>query len=107
MQITLNHGYPDWIGRRGAFVGQAAGPAMYNTATKDVVQPFAFQTYIDSMSLGITLSGTYIVVFRPSAAGPRPTFKAVWYTLSGMTEVTNATVLSAETVIVTGFCGKF
>lgn len=111
--FALFKGYPDYIGKRFAFAGNYVGPKSYtNTAniatTGDPVQLPGFQNYIDSMSFSsISVSGTYHVHFRPSAAGPRATWSAVWTTISSGTEVSNAVDLSAETVIVEGHGGVY
>lgn len=111
--ITYQHGsYPDLVGRRSIFAGNYVGPASYtNTAniatTGDPVQVGPFNYYIDAIHATVSVSGTYLVRFRPSGPGPRATWKAVWVTISTGNEVTNATNLSAETVIVSGFGGLF
>ncbi len=107
MTLTFLKGYPDLIGKREAFVAAAIGPTSYLTATKDAVAFPVFQGYIDAINPASTVSGTYLVLFVPSGTGARPTWKAVWYTASGMTEVSNAVNLSAEKVQVSGFCGKY
>ncbi len=106
MIFTLNHGYPDLIGKRYAFVGSGVGPTSYNTSTKDAIALPALNNYIDMMFTGVTVSGTYRVVPKPSGIGPRPTWVLVWYTQAGV-EVTNAVNLSAEKVILGGFGGTY
>lgn len=111
--LALMHGYPDRIGKRFVFAGNYTGPKSYtNTAniatTGDPIQLPGFQNYIDSMSFSsVSVSGTYLVRFRPSGPGPRATWKGVWYTISSGTEVTNTTDLSGETVIVDGHGGVY
>lgn len=107
MNLTLLKGYPDRVGKRNTFCASAVGPTSYNTTTKDVVASPVFQFYIDAIFPAMTVSGTYFVTFVPSAGGARPTWKAVWWTVSGMTEVTNTTNLSAETVQFGGFGGFY
>lgn len=111
--LSLFHGYPDYVGKRFTFAGNYVGPTSYtNTSniatTGDPFQLPGFQNYIDALDFSsVSVSGTYLVRFRPSGAGPRATWKAVWYTISSGTEVTNATNLSAETVIVKGLGGVY
>jgi|SRR5579859_641300 len=112
--ISYQHGeYPDLVGRRSIFCGNYVGPKSYtNTSniatTGDPIQVGPFNYYIDILfESSVSVSGTYLVRFRPSSAGPRATWKAVWITISTGNEVGNATDLSAETVIVGGFGGLF
>ena len=111
--LALFHGYPDYIGKRFAFAGNYVGPKSYtNTSniatTGDPVSLPGFQNYIDALDFSsVSLSGTYLVRFRPSQAGPRASWFGVWYTISSGTEVTNATDLSGETVLVQGFGGVY
>ncbi len=111
--LGLFKGYPDYIGKRFAFAGPYVGPKSYtNTSniatTGDPVQLPGFQNYIDALSFSsISVTGTYHVHFRPSAAGPRANWFAVWTTISSGTEVSNAVDLSAETVIVGGLGGVY
>ncbi len=107
MVITLFKGYPDRIGKRFAFAGVGAGPSSYNSTTKDVVSPFAFNTYIDSLHGATSVSGTYIVRAIPSVGGVRATWKLVWVTASSGTEVSNAVDLSAERIILSGLGGMY
>lgn len=112
-QIALFKGYPDSVGKRSIFAGNYVGPKSYtNTAniatTGDPVTLGPFGYYIDVIGFGgNTVSGTYAVRFRASGSGPRATWKAVWFTVSSGTEVTNATDLSAETIIVGGLGGLY
>ncbi len=108
MDITLQHGYPDYVGKRQIFCGSAIGPKSYSTAAaKDPVNSPRFQMYFDTIFPAMTVSGTYQVVFIPSGAGPRATWKAKWFTAVGMVEVVNTTDLSGETINVGGFCGQY
>ncbi len=106
MNLILNSGYPDRIGKRFAFAGYGVGPTSYNTTTKDPIALPGYQNYIDSLNIGYTVSGTYRVVPKPSTIGARATWVLVWYTQAGV-EVTNATNLSAEKVILSGFGGVY
>jgi len=109
MTLTLLPGYPDRIGKRFAWVGSAKGPALYETGGVKVTLP-GFQNYIDCIcSNGIlSVSGTYCVRAIPSAAGKRPTWLLKWYSATTpFAEVTNATVLSAESVQLSGFGGTY
>lgn len=108
MTLTLLPGYPDRIGKRFAWVGNANGPAAYETGGVAIALP-GFQNYIDAINASMmSVSGTYVMRAIPSAAGKRPTWKLKWYTAAApQTEVTNATVLSAETVQLSGFGGTY
>ena len=116
MQLTLLHGYPDYIGKRWAFCGFGKGPKSYvqktGTASTaegggDVVQIPRFQNYFDIIFPAMSLSGTYIVYPYPVASGPRQTWSLKWVTASTGAEVSAATDLSAETVQLGGFGGDY
>ncbi len=105
-KLSYMPGYPDNIGRRFAFACKGVGPTSYNSTAKDVLTLPGFRHYIDNMQgFVVTVSGTYYLQLRPSIAGGRATWKAVWYSVGGVTEVTNATDLSGETFIVGGYGG--
>jgi len=107
MQVTLLHGYPDYIGRRFAFVGYGNGPASYVTGG-DPVALSRYDNYIDDIAGdGLTASGNYIAR-AISAAGPRATFKLKWYPIATPgTEVSPGTNLSAEVLTISGFGGVY
>lgn len=107
MNLNVQQGYPDYIGRRLAFCGNGTGPTSYLRSTGDVLQPFAFQTYYDAVFIGQSVSGTYFGVARPSSAGPRQTWSIHWYVTATNAEVTDTTNLSAETLVVAGFAGRY
>ena len=111
--ITYQHGsYPDLVGRRSIFCGNYVGPTSYtntgnNATTGDSISVGPFNYYIDTMHGTVSVSGTYLLRFRPSGPGPRATWKAVWIVQATGVEVVNGTNLSAETVIVSGYGGLF
>jgi hypothetical protein len=114
MQLTFLHGYPDYIGKRFAFVGYGSGPASYvNTATfktsGDPVLLPRYDNYIDSLNGDyLSVSGNYLVRFVGSAVGARATWVAHWYPIATPgTEVANAVNLSAEQVQFGGFGGVY
>lgn len=109
MIVNLNNGYPDFIGNRQAFAGDAAGPASYNTTTLDPVSLSNPRLFIDIVLSSGTLSnsGNYYAIFEKSGTGERQTWTATWYTAGGFVEVTNGTNLSAESLPVGGFCGQY
>lgn len=107
MNITLQHGYPDYVGKRQILCGSAIGPTSYSQTTGDPVALNRFQTYIDVLFPAYTVSKTYLVLFYPNTTGPRATWTAKWYTAAGMTEVSNLTNLSAEQLQVGGFGGDY
>jgi hypothetical protein len=114
MQPKLLHGYPDLVGKREIFCFNVKGPKPYvNTATFATsgdpvpVNALGYQDYIDVIFSAVSISGTYIVRGVPTTVGPRPSWNLHWYTESSGTEVSNGTDLSAESVQIGGFCGKY
>jgi hypothetical protein len=107
MQVTLFDGYPDYIGRRFAFAGKGVGPSSYSQTTKDVVVLPTFQNYIDAIVASNTVSGTYQLRAKPSVASVRATWVFTWIVTATGLEVANGVNLSAETVIVHGFGGRY
>jgi hypothetical protein len=107
MVISLFKGYPDRMGKRFAFAGSGVGPTSYDATGKDPVSVPVFNTYIDVLHGGTTVSGTYILRAVPSLGGVRATWKLIWVTASTGTEVVGGTNLSAEKVILGGFGGMY
>ena len=108
MQVTLLHGYPDYIGKRLAWAGYGNGPASYVQSTGDPIVIPRFQNYIDTVNGSVqSVSGTYTVVARPSGVGPRRTWALHWFVTSTGAEVANAVNLSAEQVQIGGFGGVY
>ena len=100
--------YPEFVGRRALIVGSATGPTSYSQTTGDVVSLTLPNWYIDAIAgEAQTVSGTYIVRFRPAGTGPRQAWSAHWYATSGGAEVSNAVDLSAEKIQVGAFVGQF
>jgi hypothetical protein len=69
-----------------------------------------FQNFIDTIDTSgiLTVSGTYTVRAIPSGTGPRMTWKLKWFaTASPQTEVTAATDLSAEKLVLSGKGGVY
>lgn len=104
MDVTLNQGYPDRVGRRYIFCGSAVGPSSY-TAGGEVLNIGQFNNYIDSVFTSLSLSGTYILYGIASAVGPRATWKAFIVTRSTGAEASGD--LSAEKFVVSGFAGVY
>lgn len=107
MELTLLKGYPDRVGRRFIFSGNATGPTSYSTTTGDVVTGLPYNNVVDVIFPSMTVSRTYEVRFYPSALGARVTWAARWYTISTGAEVANGTDLSAEQIQVGGFGGTY
>lgn len=114
MQVTLQHGYPDLIGKRSVFCGSGPGPTSYvNTGTAktsgDLVTVAAYEYYIDSIISGgaFSLSGNYYYIAMPSATTPRRTWNLRYFVSSTAAEVANGTNLSAETFLVSGLGGTY
>ena len=100
--------YPEYVGRRGIFVGTATGPASYNTTTFDPVSVALNPYYIDAIPGQVTsVSGNYSVQFHPTGTGTRQTWVAVWFVVSTGAQVANAVNLSAEKIQVGLFGGQF
>lgn len=107
MQVTLLHGYPDYIGKRFAWAGYGNGPKSYVTGGDPVTLP-GFQNYIDIVfASGFSLSKLYNVDPVNSANGQRATWKMIWVVFSTGLEVANGVDLSAETVQIGGFGGTY
>ncbi len=108
MVITLFHGYPDRMGKRSAWVGSGLGPKSYvsGSTPTDTITGLPYQFYIDSVcEISISVSGTYYAIAQPSVAGVRATWNLRYFTASSGAEVSNATDLSAEKFILSGFGG--
>ena len=100
--------YPEFVGRRGLFVGTAVGPASYSQTTYDPVTLSKTPFYIDAFAGdALTVSGTYFVRFRPAATGTRQSWVAVWFVVSTGAQVAAAVNLSAEKIQVGLFGGQF
>lgn len=100
--------YPEYVGRRGIFVGTASGPASYSQTTFDPITIAQNPYYIDAFAGdAFTVSGTYFVRFRPAALGTRQAWVAVWFVAATGLQVGAATVLSAEKIQVGFFGGQF
>lgn len=100
--------YPEYVGRRGIFVGTATGPTSYSQTTGDVVSIAQNPYYIDAFAgSATTVSGTYEVRFKPAGTGVRQTWTAVWYVISTGAQVAAAVNLSAEKIQVGFFGGQF
>lgn len=108
MNVTLLHGYPDYVGKRFIWAGYGIGPSSYSQTTGDAFVVPGFQYQIDTVqSGGLSVSGTYFVRAKPSLGGARATWVLKWYVTSTNAEVANAVDLSAETVQFGGFGGRY
>jgi hypothetical protein len=108
MVVNMTEGlYPDFVGRRQIFAGSGAGPTSYTTGG-DPVTLSNPRLYIDALQGGVaTTDGAFWVVAVPSAAGPRQTWKFIWYTIGTFNQPTAGQNLSTHTLDVAGFCGQF
>ena len=107
MDITLNQGYPDFVGQRLIWAGYTVGPSSYTTGGETLNFPL-FKNYIDSINGPVwSVSGNYYAVPIPSAVGPRATWKLVIYSAGGFTQVTSTTNLSAEKFVISGYGGVY
>ena len=121
MQVTLLHGYPDYIGKRQAWVGTGNGPASYTggNSPTDTLVIDRYQFYVDAITeISISASGTYYAMAQPSVIpiatasqgslpNPRATWSIRYFTTTNGAEVNNGTNLSAEKFTVSGFGGQF
>lgn len=97
MQLTLLHGYPDYVGRRMIFAGYGKGPASY-AATGDPIAPIRYGNYYDIVFESLSVSGKYAVRALPSTFGPRATWNLLWSTVAGaIAGVATATAGSGQT----------
>lgn len=101
--------YPEFVGRRGIFVGiGTGGPVSYSQTTQDPISIAQNPYYIDAFAGdALTVSGTYIVRFKAAATGVRQAWTAVWYVAATGAQVTATTNLSAEKIQVGFFGGQF
>lgn len=100
--------YPEYVGRRGIFVGTATGPASYSQTTGDPVTVALNPYYIDAFCGMVTsVSGNYSVQFHPTTTGTRASWVAVWFVVATGAQVANAVNLSAEKIQVGFFGGQF
>ena len=106
MDVTLNQGYPDRVGRRYIWCGNATGPTSYTTGGESL-NIGQFNNYIDCVIPALSVSGTYILRGIPSGPGPRATWKAYIVTASSGTQVGAGVNLSAEKFVVSGFAGVY
>lgn len=85
------------VGQRVLFCFYASGKASYSNSTHDPVT-FPPGLYMDAIPTVMSVSGTYAVRFKPSAAGTtRATWTAYWYVISTGAEA-NSADLSAEKI---------
>jgi hypothetical protein len=96
MTLTYLHGYPDRIGKRFAWAGYGAGPAVYNSALGDPITLPGFQNYIDTVNSALSVSGNYLVSAVPSVAGARANWSLFW-TYSGAQGVNSLAISAAGT----------
>lgn len=96
MQLSLLSTYEGGIsvGQRQMFVYTASGPASYSQTNGDALS-VPTGVYLDAIPPAVDTTGVYMVIFVPSVTGTRVTWTARYYTLSGMTQVANATNLAA------------
>jgi hypothetical protein len=65
VDITLNQGYPDRVGRRYIFCGSSVGPTSYTTGGESL-NLGQFNNYIDVVIPALSVSGTYILYGIPT-----------------------------------------
>lgn len=106
MQLTFLKGYPDYIGKRFAFVGFGIGPALYVTGGDPITLP-RYDNYLDFIAPAVSVSGTYYIYPIPAGTGNRPTYKLKWVVVATGAEVAANVVLSAESIQIGGFGGVY
>jgi hypothetical protein len=106
VDITLNQGYPDRVGRRYIFCGSSVGPTSYTTGGESL-NLGQFNNYIDVVIPARSVSGTYILYGVPDGIGPRATWKGLIVTASTGAQVSSLANLSAEKFVISGFAGVY
>jgi hypothetical protein len=75
--------YPDFVGRRGLFVGSGSGPASYVAGTGDLVTLNLPSYYIDALIGGeVSISKNYVVYANPTGTGARQQWYLRWFIAS-------------------------
>lgn len=77
MQLTLFHGYPDYVGKRFIYLGSGKGPATYVTSGDPIVLP-RYNNYIDNIIDAVTIGGAYAIKGIPLGLGPRANWVLQW-----------------------------
>jgi hypothetical protein len=78
MQLTLLHGYPDFVGKRATWCGYGNGPSSL-LAAGDLVKLPCFGYYIDAIAGSFrSVSGIYDVIAQPAAVGARASWSLIW-----------------------------
>ena len=107
MNTSYVQTYPVEYGEFRTCCLTGSGPTSYSQTTADVIANPAANDYLAAVSACGTQSGTYFLVPVPTTAGviragapsaSQSGWKFVWYTVSGMTQVSNGVNLSAEVV---------
>jgi hypothetical protein len=98
MQLTLLHGYPDFVGLRCTWCGYGNGPTSLPAAGDPISLP-RYNYYIDSIGGEfVTVSGTYEVTGQPSAVGARATWTLTWrFATAGSVASATATAGTGQT----------
>ncbi len=95
--------YPEFVGRRGIFVGIGTGPASYSQTTGDPVSLAQVPLYIDAIPGGVmTVSGNYKLSFQPSGTGVRQAWAARWFYAGGGIGLTGLTIADGGTGYTSG-----
>jgi len=96
MQLTLLHGYPDFVGLRCTWCGYGSGPTSL-LSTGDPISLPRYNYYIDDIGGNfLSVSGTYDVIGQPAAVGPRASWSLIWrFATSG--SIASATIAGAGT----------
>lgn len=109
MQLKTSKGYDGGqaIGQRLLFVFWGSGPTSYSQTTGDPLQG-PYGEYIDSVSVCMDTTGTYLAVPYPSVAGSsRASWAFKYYTAAGMTQVAGGTNLSTYNFQFQATAGNF
>jgi hypothetical protein len=109
MQLTLLSGnYPEFIGRRVAFVGVGKGPASYTTGKADPVTVNLSPFYIDVLFGGVAdTTGTYTAIAVPSGTGVRQTWSLRYNVTATGAEYAGGTALATLSFQIGGLGGTF
>lgn len=97
--VTVLKGYRTSFGNKRASVASVVGPASYANPGGQVIYNTSFGTRgIEMVFGGMSVSGTYYVLWQPQSSGPNAKAILRWRVTATNAEVANAVNLSAETV---------
>jgi hypothetical protein len=97
--------YPEFVGRRGLFVGIGTGPTSYTSGAADPISLALPNYYIDAVCGGVmSTDGTIFAIAGPSGSGTRQTWNLYYYLAAGGQASGN---LSTKTFQIAALVGQF